>query len=256
MNYTFKLRVTPDHLQASLPGEAYNHELPNVVAVFKDKKRVAALGETKDALRKRLGERWDELKDQLLFRPVFQPDGDPELDHYVLYSLARTAFRQAHAQAKTNAPRLRLPLLSRNTYDFELDLPEYARFDPSRQERLQYFAQVELRARRLAINGLSVEQPPAARRWELLARILLVVLLPYTILIAGAYVAVRQAQADQVITAIAGLVVVGVLLQALGQATWMLLMRRRLALGYLRYLLPRLPYQVIARWLAGKLLHP
>lgn len=254
MNYTLHLDITPEKLHASIPGGAYNQELPNIVTVLHDQKRVAALGETKEALRTRVGERWEELKDKLVFRTAFQPEGDPDLDHYVLFSLARKAFKEARKEANPDPAILRVLNLSRNTYDFHLRLPEYEQFDSARQERLRYFTQVELRARRLFINGQSVELPPTERRRELLSRLLLVVLVPYTLLIAGAYIAVRQAQANQVITAVAGLVLVGVLLQALGQAIWMLLMRRRLPASYLRYLLPRLPYQVIARRLAGWLL--
>jgi hypothetical protein len=143
-------------------------------------------------------------------------------------------------------------------FDIDLRIDGYERFTPERRQALESFLQSDLRARKLVINGSRVDSPPALRSLEAWVRILFTLTVPYLFIGAAVFIALGLPESSlpggSKWVALGLILLLGGGVELLGIAAWMVVMRRFLPTGYLRYFLPRLPMQSLTRRLANFLL--
>lgn len=249
------LQVTSQRLRLSIPQVGYEAEFPNMITLNPKTKRILGFAESQADTRQRLGERWEALEGELEFRPALGvEEADVELDKYVLWRFVS----EAHQQARQSQGLRRFLHQMVDRFDVQLDIEGYERFSPERRQALEYFLQSELRARKLTINGKSLEIAPATRNLEAWLRVSLTLTLPYVLIGMGFFIAFslpeRNLPGGSLILTLAGVLVLGLAVETLGKAVWMVVMRRLAPVSYVRYFLPRLTMQGVTRWLAGWLL--
>ena len=243
----YNLTVDPQTLKLSIPQATFSREVPNIVVINPETRRVYGIGDTKAEVKERLGERWQDAKDQLKFLQSFADvEADPEIDKYVIYRF----MMDAHKQVRQSSGFRYLLHRLQDRFDFNLNIPNFDEFPTQRQKSLVNFMQADLRAQFVIINQKHREIPLKLRRFETFGRLFFTLLLPYLI-IAGGIMAVLSLPGRNLIVTMGLVLLIGLALEVLGKTTWMLVMRRFLPVDYLRYFLPRLPLPAVTNRLAG-----
>jgi hypothetical protein len=182
-----QLSITPQYLQLTIPQANHSQRTPNIIAISPKRKRIFGFGLSKEAVRQRLGERWDEIKDDLIFKHAFnQVEPDLELEKYVLWR----SITNAHRQVREGRGLQRMFHQAVDRFDVRLDIEGYERFALERRQALEYFLQSDLRARKLVINSRPVEISPRLRTTEAWVRVLFTLTIPYLLIGAGVFIVI------------------------------------------------------------------
>jgi hypothetical protein len=246
----FNLTVTPQTLHLTVPQADHDIEVLNSVVLNPVTRKVYGVGDAKEVVKERLGERWQEAKNDLKFMEAFaEEEADPELDKFILWRF----MTDAHKQVRKSTGFRNLLQRLQDRYNFNLSLPNYAGFSADRQQALVNFLQADLRAQTVLINQNRVDIPLKLRRLETYGRLFFTLLLPY-LLIAGGVLAALSRPELNLFTTLILVFLLGVAMEMIGKALWMIVMRRFLPASYLRHFLPRLPLPGLTRRMANLLL--
>lgn len=243
----YNLSVTPENLHLSIPQADYTLDVANIIVINPETRRVYGVGDTREVVKERLGDSWEEARHDLKFLQAFADvESDHELDKYVLYRFMTEAHKLVR---QTSGFRFLLQRLQ-DRFDFNLTIPNFDKFTPDRQQSLVNFMQADLRAQFVIINQKNLEIPLKLRNLETYGRLFFTLLLPYLIIAGGVLALIRLPEQNLFITM--GIVLLlGLTLEVIGKSSWMLVMRRFLPVSYLRHFLPRLPLPGITNRLAS-----
>ena len=243
----YNLSVNPQTLHLSIPQADYTMEVANIIVLNPQTRRVYGVGDTREVVKERLGDRWQEAKGDLKFLQSFaDEEADPELDKYVLYRFMTEAHKQVR---QTSGIRFFFQRLQ-DRFAFNLTISNFDEYSTSRQQALVDFMQADLRAQSVIINQKNRELPLKLRRLETAGRLFFTLLLPYLI-IAGGVLAVLSLPERNLLITMGLVLLLGLVLEMAGKAAWMLVMRHFLPVSYLRHFLPRLPLPGITNRLAN-----
>lgn len=243
----FNLSVTPQTLHLSVPQANHEIEIPNIVVLNPVTHKVYGVGDTKDVVKERLGERWQEARKELQFVQAFDMvEADPELDKFILWRFMTDAHKKVRQTAGLRFLLNRL----QDRFAFDLSLPNFSAFPPERQQALVNFMQADLRGQSVTINQERLEIPLKLRRLEAFGRLFFTLLVPYLLIAGGVFTALRIPELN-LFTTLIMVFLLGVAIEMIGKALWMIIMRRFLPVGYLRHFLPRMPMRGFTQRMAN-----
>ena len=250
MNIQLNLSVSEENLHISIPQANHMVDIPNIIVLNPKTRRVYGIGDSQDDVKERLGENWEEAKNELKFLQAFTKDeADPELDKYIIFRFMTEAHKQVR---QTSGLRLNFQRMI-DRFLYNLTLPNFGAFSPERQRALVNFIQADLRAHSITINGKNVDIHLKLRRLDATGRLFFTLLLPY-LLIAGGVFAALSLPDMNFFTTLLVVFIFGMLLELIGKSLWMLVMRRFLPAHYLRHFIPRLPLPGVTRRIANIIL--
>jgi hypothetical protein len=251
MNIDTQLEINPDSLQLNIPEIEYRQQDENKVTLNPKTKRVFGIGISRNEIRNKMGERWEEVKDDLVTKPAFGvQDPDIDLNKYILWRyLTDTHHRVRGSRGLKYTLHQML-----DRFDLQLTAETYDRLPNSHRQELENFLQADLRVRKLTINNCTSEIPARYRTIESFARVLLTLTIPYLLVGIGVFTVLGQPKSSlpggSTFLGVGIVVIVGILLELIGIIAWMLVMRLLIPVSYLRYFLPRLPMRGITKRLA------
>ena len=248
------LRINPEHIRLEAPERAISIQLVNQVAFDSRRLTLLSYGKSAEALKAELGTDWHDTIQHTSFAQIFDPRSTgPIFDYQVIDLLMHRLYQQF-----SPGPTLSLGQLFKIPLEIQAEIQDYGQLSLGRQRELEYHLQDFQRAHRLRING---EDRTISLRWRVIqnwAGWLLRLLIPMMMLFGGFLtIFTRQdQQISQFLGTAAGWIAASILAYFLGTIFWMLMFRKKLPAGYLRYqlrssgALMRRP----TRWLAEILL--
>jgi hypothetical protein len=254
MLLTVHLRIDPKHIRLEAPERAISIRLANQVAYDSRRITLISYGKSAEALQVELGTDWREYMQHTTFAQIFDPKSTGPIFDYQVIDLLMQRLQQQLSPGRT----LSLGQLFKIPLEIKAEIQDYKLLSLGRQRELEYHLQDFQRAHRLWING---EDRTISLRWRVIQNWVgwvLRLLIPIMMLFGGFLtIFTRQdQQISQFLGTAAGWIAASILAYFLGTILWMLIFRKVLPTGYLRFqlrssgALMRRP----TRWLAEKLL--
>jgi hypothetical protein len=248
MNIEIKLEINPDSLALMIPKTEYHQQDENKVTLNPKTKRVFGIGISRNEIQNKMGERWEDVKDDLVTKPAFSvQDPDIDLDKYILW---RYLTDTHHRVRGSRGLKYTIHQMT-DRFDLQLTADSYERLPRKHRQELENFLQADLRVRKLTINGKTSEIPARYRSIESFARVLLTLTIPYLLVGLGVFTVLGQPKSSlpggSTFLGVGIVVLIGILLEIFGVIAWMLVMRLLVPASYLRYFLHRLPMRGLTR---------
>ena len=247
MSQKLHITINAARVRLEIPEQKWVFEQENRIAYDRQSNKMLALGESEETLQAQQGAEWPAFRRRAVFERLFeQSPAGPVFDYFALEFWLSKA-EAAHGRSTILRPN--------ELWDIDLKLDSEEKLSKGRRLELIYYLQE--RAKTLWINGKEYTIALSRRRLETGLRLLLTMILPLLALYFG-----LQANFSglgefdwQNWRGLVLAVGAALLIYLVGIAAWMLLARRWLPGGYLRYQLRRvrLPRR-LARWLAARLL--
>lgn len=248
------ITINVERIVIEYPQSAEKTELVNRVGYDKSRLAIKTVGKTEKELKASLDSDWVSFQQKIAFVRVFDPQAKgPIFDYQVmeyLFTLARQKLFSSQAAQKFAflAPAL----------EVHLKIEGYERLSIGRQRELEYYLQDFQNVKSLQINQRDCTIPTKLRVLQSAGALVLRVLLPALVLYIGLFTLTRAWDQDVVFFAVslAANVLAAGLVYFVGTALWLVLFRRLLPHGYLRYQLRSGPkfLRFASRWVAARLL--
>ncbi|MCU0484511.1 MAG: hypothetical protein MUC85_00240 [Anaerolineales bacterium] len=248
------LKIDAKQIHLEDPEGGIRIRLENQVAYDTRRLTLISYGKSADQLKAEMGADWQDFSRNTAFVRIFDPKTiGPVFDYQVIDLL----FHRLFQQIPSGNPGL-LKKMSKPSLEIKAEIQDYERLSLGRRRELEYHLQDFQGAQRLWINGEERTIPLKWRTLQAWSGWVLRLLLPMLLLFGGLLTIFTQPkqQAVQLLLTAAGWITVSVLTFFLGTILWILIFRKKLPSGYLRYQL-RSSGAILrrpTRWLAEKLL--
>lgn len=188
-----------------------------------------AVGQTPSQIQQALGNQSEAKRHELVFIPAFSAASHfPEVDTMIMQYYHYLILGEIRKSAWFFWQWI-------DRFDYSLHLPEYERFTLARQRNFEYQLQTQLNARRVFVNGKSVELPELSRRFERLLHFIFLDLLPWGILLSGIGILGKAPSALAAMLILITSPVVTLAVAWVGKFIWLFLAHPALPKSYLHF---------------------
>jgi hypothetical protein len=223
-------------MRIEVPQVDFLLDVPNTVTIDKTSQNIIKFGETEKEAQHRIGRKWDECKDQVIFQPAFMGDN---LDQSITLAAVEFYSHQAYKKVRSRVAIITGFFRDRFSYNFWIE--NYEQSPIQKRKTFEYSILQYPQTEDIYVNGISPHLPYWRRRVASYSYFLAGYFAPFTSFILLAYILyVKLIPADSLIgliiasiTILLGVAITGVM----ALSAWMLIFRNLLPREYLRLLI-------------------